>query len=250
MSLQKTEAVILRGINHGETSKILTVYTREFGKVAVMAKGSRSSKSRFGGTLEPLNHLSILFYEKKSREVQLLNQADLISAFPAIHADLEKTAIALAVCELLNQLQVGQEPNPLLFRLLLSTLNSIAAAGNNGMNCFRAFQIHLFDIMGFRPHFYGCIGCQTSVSGSTPFDLTEGGLTCPDCRRPTVAAIVLTDETLRLLQNLQKIHISRLDGFMPSAAAQSQVDNFLRSYLHHHVEGVRELKSLQFLQRI
>ncbi len=250
MSLQKTDAVILRSINHGETSKILTAYTRAHGKIAIMAKGSRALKSRFGGALEPLNHLSILYYEKKSREIQLLSQADLIESFPKIHAELEKTAVALAVCELLNQLEVGQEPNPLLFRLLLSTLTSIDAAANNGMNSFRAFQIHMFDIMGFRPHFHGCIGCQRPVAGAIAFDLMEGGPSCQDCRRATASTIVLTQETLQALQGLQKIHISRLGDFLQSTTSQNQVDNFLRAYLQNHVDDVRELKSLQFLKRL
>lgn len=250
MPLQRTEAIILKSLNHGETSKILTVYTRARGKIALMAKGARNIKSRFGGTLEPLNHVTILYYEKQSRDIQLLSQADILAAFSNIKKDLERTAYALATCELINQLEVGQEPNPLLFRLLSSTLQNMDAPTSRAVNIFRAFQIHIFDIMGFRPHFEVCVGCQRRLEGTVRFDLGEGGLVCDACLRPNAASLVLSQEAVHALRHLQKVHLSKLGDILPSPAAQNQVDSFLRTYLHHHVEGVKELKALQFLRQI
>ncbi len=81
MSLQKTQAVVLKTQRLGETSKILTLYSQKFGKIKVVAKGARGLKSRFYGTLEPLNHISIVYYFKETRELQLLSQADICVKF-------------------------------------------------------------------------------------------------------------------------------------------------------------------------
>ena len=78
MSLEKTEGVILCSILKGEMSKILTVYTRDFGKLALIAKGAEGPKSKFGGILEHLSHLAIVFYMKESPKMQLLSQGDLL----------------------------------------------------------------------------------------------------------------------------------------------------------------------------
>ena len=94
MSLQKSEAIILKTQRLGETSKILTLYSRKFGKMKVVAKGSRGLKSRFFGTLEPLNHIAIVYYFKETRELQLLSQADIIHAFVNLKDNLEKYSLA------------------------------------------------------------------------------------------------------------------------------------------------------------
>ena len=78
MAILRTEAVVMKGWKLGETSKILSLFTRDFGKVKVVAKGGRGSKSKFKGCLEPLTHLRIFYYDKRTRDLQLLSQADLI----------------------------------------------------------------------------------------------------------------------------------------------------------------------------
>ena len=76
--IESTDAIVLRAIKYGDTSKIVTLYTRRFGKVAVIAKGARSAKSKFGSALEPMSLIQAVFYRKENREVQLLSQADLL----------------------------------------------------------------------------------------------------------------------------------------------------------------------------
>ncbi len=241
---------MLRSVNYSETSKILTLYSRACGKVSVIAKGARNIKNRFGGILEPANYLEIVFYARENRELQFLNQAELIESFPGTKSNLEKTALAMAVCELLDRLETGQEPNPLLFRLQLSVLRHINDTEESAHNIFRAFQIHISDIMGFRPHFDNCVGCRCSLFGKVDFDLAAGGLVCAACKVPDAAEIRLSNDALESLRKLQRVHISKLSGLLPSKTLQRQVDDFLKYYLRYHVEGFRELKSLQFLASI
>ncbi len=250
MSLQKTEAIVLRSQKQGETSKILTLYTRAFGKIKLIAKGARSIKSRFGGCLELLSYISIVFYRKENRELQFLSQAEIIETFPRIFQDLDKTALAMAACELVNQLEVGEAPHPALFRLLLETLRGINKAGDKPINTLRAFQVRILNILGLKANFSACLKCGNPNSGVVIFDITRGGYICGNCRKAKAPGMVLEPEVLSALRAFQQASLSNLNGYLSSKKAEQQVDDFLLTYMRYHVEGFRELKALKFLKKI
>lgn len=250
MPLKKTEAIVLKSQRQGETSKILTLYTRAFGKIKIMAKGARSCKSRFGGSLELLNYISIIFYEKETRELQFLSQADIIETFPGINKNLEKTALAMIACELVNRLEIGVAPNPLLFKLLLETLRGINDSNEKPFNCLRAFQVRLFKILGFKPNLNYCLYCKSQKEGEVIFDIVRGGYVCEFCPQRATAGLILCQEAISALRAFQNNPLSKLNGFLTNSLAQQQVDDFLLSYLRYHVEGFEELKALKFLKKI
>jgi DNA repair protein RecO (recombination protein O) len=250
MSLQKTQAIVLKSQRQGETSKILTVYTRAFGKIKIIAKGARSVRSRFGGSLEPLNYIAMVFYEKETRELQFLSQADIIETFPKINQDLQKTALAMAACELLNQLEVGVAPNPLLFRLLLETLRGINNSDKRPHNCFRVFQVRLLEIFGFKPNLTSCLKCGSQKQDEVLFDVGRGGYICAECQKSTATGTIICKEAINALRAFQRTPFTNLNGFLTSPMAQQQVDALLWTYLRYHLEGLGELKALKFLKKI
>lgn len=250
MSLQKTEAIVLKSQKQGETSKIVTLYTRAFGKMKMIAKGARSIKSRFGATLEPASYISIVFYEKENREIQFLSQAEILETFPKILKNLERTTLAMAVCELVNKLEIGVSSNLTLFRLILETLRAINSAVKEPRNCFLAFEVRILGIFGFRPNFNACLQCGNRNLGEVVFDVAHGGYTCANCRRRQSPGMVLEQEALGALRAFQHTPLSRLNGYLASTTAQQQVDDFLLDYIKYHVEGFGELKAMKFLKKI
>jgi DNA repair protein RecO (recombination protein O) len=125
MAILKTEAVVLKGWRLGETSRILSVFTRDHGKLKIVAKGALGPKSKFKGCLESLSHVGIVYYEKKTRELQLLSQVDLIDGHIHILGDLERTALAFAGSELVDKAVLLDEPIPQVFVLLTSYLSAL-----------------------------------------------------------------------------------------------------------------------------
>ena len=93
----KTEAIVLRTMKYRETSRIATLYTKEAGKLSVIAKGARDGRSRLAGALQPMNHVAAVIYTRESRELQLLTQCDIIAASRALTDDLDRMAAAMAV---------------------------------------------------------------------------------------------------------------------------------------------------------
>lgn len=250
MPLKKTAAIILKSQKLGETSKILTFYTRAFGKIKTVAKGARSSKSRFGGSLEPLNYVSLVFYEKENRDLQTLSQADIIEPFLKIRTDLEKTTLALACCELLDRIEVGVAPSPPLFKLLLQTLRGMNQGVGQPADFFRAYQVQLFEIMGIQPNLSQCLKCGLEKHGKVSFDLSHGGFYCDACQPVAAQGLLLSHETLKALRTLQTTPVEKMNGQLESRSSWQQLDAFLNAYLKYHVEGIRDLNALKVLRKI
>lgn len=250
MSLQKTEAIVLKSIKQGETSKILTLFTRTFGKMTVIAKGARSAKSKFGGSLEQLNYIAIVFYKKENRDIQLLSQADIILAFPDIKRNLEKMALAAAIGELVYRLEHGEEPNPRLFRLCLDALKAIDQSDDNCMNLLRAFQVRLMAIHGFYANFGKCLKCKDTCEGGVVFNISEGGYLCENCKSPETSGFYLSHESISALGAFQKMPFNKLNDVLPSHNSGQQVDAFIETYLRYHTEGFWQLNALKFYKKI
>ncbi|MFQ5638636.1 MAG: DNA repair protein RecO [bacterium] len=250
MPLRKTEAIVLKSIKLGETSKILTLYTRSKGKLKVVAKGARSTKSRFAGNLELANYISIVFYEKENRDLQTLSQAEILTAFSKDSTNLERTTLMMAVCEFVDRLETGSTPSPLMFKLLLESLKCMQSASDNPMNCLRAFQVRVLDALGIRPKLNRCLQCGSPSRSEVVFDVVRGGFVCENCRQPASQGMILSLESMNALLSFQTKAMGQLNGLLPSTAPQQQVDRLLAAYLQYHVDEFRELNALKFYKKI
>ena len=109
--ISKSESIVLRKTNFSDSSLIVQLFTKEYGKMSAIIKGARSAKSKIGSKIDLLNHTEVIFYKKDNRDMQLLTQATLINHFSNIKEDLDKIKYASAVCELLQRLIPDNEPN-------------------------------------------------------------------------------------------------------------------------------------------
>jgi len=248
MSLQKTEAVVLKTQRLGETSKIITLFSRNYGKMKVVAKGARGPKSRFFGTLEPLNHIAIVYYFKETRDLQLLSQADIIHPFQGIRGDLTKIAIGTIFCEIINRTQLEQ-PNYSLFKALVDALIGIDGARQDYLNNYYWFLLKFLHISGFQPHFEICEICKTSeLEGQFRFSIINGNYGCRKCNMPEPSAVSVSPRALWFLRKFQRMQVQDLVK-LPGTAPKD-CETLLISFLQYHVEETKYLKSLKFLKEI
>lgn len=148
----RTEAIVLRSIDYGETSQIVTLFTRRKGKLAVMARGARRPKSRFGSTLQPMSYTQVVFYHKGSRSVQTLSESSHVRAFHGLTRSLEGLSYGLRTVELVYALLQEEEENPTVFNLLVEVLERLNRTGTRLENLFHFFQLRLATVLGFAPH--------------------------------------------------------------------------------------------------
>ncbi|HWP82672.1 MAG TPA: DNA repair protein RecO [Bacteroidota bacterium] len=256
--ITKTDAIVLRSMRYRDTSKIVTFYTRRYGKVNGIAKGARDLKSKFGAALEPMSLVSLVMYKKENRDLHLISHCDLVEQFKSVGEDMEKMTVGMSVIELLNQVTHDEEENAVLFDLLRHTFEALELAEHNVMNLFFAFQIRLGAIHGFALSIDTCLICGRAVetltdSNAVSFSFTKGGVLCNECQqthRPDAFSRTLSIASLRALQRFQRAPLDSLRTIHLDTRVGNEVDETLRSYLRYHFEGLRPLKSLEIFHRI
>jgi DNA repair protein RecO (recombination protein O) len=250
MAILKTEGIVLKGWNFGETSKILSLYTRDVGKLKVIAKGGRGLKSKFKGCLEPLTHLGIVYYHKPTRDLQLLSHADLIDPHIHIVGDVRKTALGLSVAELLNKGVVGEESAPAMFDLFCSVLSSIDQEAGYMEGLFWFFESHFIGLMGYKPTWDACIRCSGSLSaGGGYFQSESGGLLCQACGSGR-GGLLVSGETLEILFWLQRTGVHEVGHLSPTPAQQAEIRKMFDFYFKTHIDHMGSLKALKIFYEL
>src|SRR5947209_7953316 len=183
MSAEKAQALVLRTTDWSETSRIATLWTREFGKVRVLAKGGRRLKSNFESALDLLTVCSIVLLRKSSGSLDLLTEAQVVERFPQLRTDLPALYAAYYVAELLADWTEDYDPHPELFDEARRTLQELgkppAATGPRLMR----FELVLLRELGYSPRLTTCAGCgEPPVAQRLAFSPTAGGVVCPACQ--------------------------------------------------------------------
>ncbi|MBN2104436.1 DNA repair protein RecO [bacterium] len=250
MAILKTEAVILKTYKLRETSLILSVYTKDFGKIKLVAKGARGPKSKFKGCLEPLTHIGIVFYEKKTRELQLLSQAHLINPHVKMVGSLKKTILGLAAAELLDKAVAGEESFEKLFVLLANVLKALNENGGFLEAILWFFETQFIDLMGYKPTWNDCLSCGQSLGiDGGYFQAQNGGLLCSQCGAAG-GGLVIHGETLEILYFLQRASLSEAVQLNPDQQQIAEIRKMFDLYFRTHIEHMRQLNSLEIYYKM
>ena len=150
-SIIRTEAVVLRSLDYGETSQIVTLFTREKGKLGVMAKGARRPKSSFGATLQPMAYTQVVFYYKPTRTLQTLSESSHVESFHRLRRDLTSITVGLRIVELVDALMEDEDPQPDAFALLVRVLRRLNTGSPRATNLWPYLQLQLARVLGVAP---------------------------------------------------------------------------------------------------
>lgn len=250
MAILTTEAVILRGWKLGETSKIVSLYTKDFGKMRAVAKGGRGPKSKFKGCLEPLTHVRIIFYEKKTRELQLLSKADLIDPHYHIIGNELKSSLGLAAVELIDRAVVGEEPFPRVFDLLTNVLRGIDDSDGFIEANLWFFMGHFISLMGYKPTWDACLSCHNSLGLEGGYFLPQnGGLLCDRCGG-THGGFAVDGETLEIMYWLQQGELKDVGNLNPSKKQTAEIRKMFDLYFRTHIDHMRNLRALDLYYQL
>src|ERR1700752_5074481 len=169
MAAEKATALVLRTTDFSETSRIATLWTREFGKVRSLAKGGRRLKSNFETALDLLTVCSIVFLRKSSGGLDLLTEAQVVRRFPRLRTDLAALYAAYYVAELLADWTEDYDPHPIVFDEALAALDSLGAEGApaTGLRLAR-FELVLLRELGYSPTLDRCAVCSRDLAPACP----------------------------------------------------------------------------------
>jgi DNA repair protein RecO (recombination protein O) len=239
--LIKTEAIVLRKLDYGDTSKIAALYTEELGRISVIVKGGRTSKSKMGMIVDPLNIIQLVLYKKESREIQLLTQADIVLSPSLIKNDLERIKYASAVAELVYALLPEHEPNHKIFKGIKRIFNLLNQNGENPKVLFIRFFLFFLKEIGYEIQLECCSDCLRDISSEQElFFSFNKGVLCPICKDNHVISFELNQELFNHLICLN----GKKNGVQFEMRVLDRIIFLLEKYLSSHIEEFKGIKSL------
>ena len=246
----RTKAVVLKQMPIGETNRIITFYTRSVGKVAAVARGVRRPGSKFGGSLEILNHVQTSI--SRGRSLDNVNECVVIDSFKNLREDLTAIAEGIYIAELVDTFGEDKSPNTRLFDILLETLSNLDNLDHREF-WILWFEFRLLHVSGFLPEFVNCVECRNSLKRSDHiFDPVAGGILCPSCVdiHGTEQSWIVSVYALSLLRFFQRSLGVALGSREASSYSDglTEVKSFLRTYMRYIAE--RDLKSTGFLDLV
>jgi DNA repair protein RecO (recombination protein O) len=250
----KTEALVLHGIRWSESSKIIHFFTAEKGNLKAIARGVLRPKSNLRGILENLNQVQLIISLKDSRSLQIISQAYLVNPFSHIRDDLDSTAMAFAMLELLRVLIHENEASQQAFHYTTRLLNQLNQPQlSNQIIFLLSFILYMSEYLGFGWNLEQCRGCgKVPETFPVKADLANGAIYCARCNTPGIESPFTTLSKLqwRLLFRLQlepPSGLQLLSSKIPEDMKINPLLDLLLAHLNYHTEQSIQLKSLKML---
>ena len=242
----RVEAVVLRHSEFGEADRLLTLYTREQGKLRCIAKGVRKIRSRKAGHIQPFSRAKLML--ARGRDLWIITQAELIDAYPSLQENLVILGYASYVIELLDRFTYEEGANPPLYRLLTRTLERLTKNPHPDM-VVRYYDMRLLDLVGFRPQLFNCVSCEKEIIAKDQyFSAQRGGVLCPSCGHASAIARPIPMQVLKYMRHFQR---SSYQSAMKAPYHQGvfkEFENILNYYYLYILE--RRLNSPGFLRKV
>lgn len=247
-----TEAIVLGSTDYGESDRILTLCTREYGKLKGIAKGARRSTRRFVGKLDPLSHIRIIFFESGKGELVRVDDATLINGFDRLKCDIETLSRAQYLLELTSEMTREGQPTT-AFDLLCGFLRLFAcemSEAHEADRVARFFEINLLRALGYMPKLDACVTCSRAFATDEPkrgFCPERGGLLCNACRGGAVI-MSLSAGTASTLMAATRLDVDKLGRLKAANGFVEESDRALGAFLRHIIG--KELKTKKFMDKL
>lgn len=239
---------MLRTRPYGESDKIVTLLTREIGKISGIAKGAAKSKRRFAGALEPATEIRLTYRARSQSDLHFLESAEVLAAPRRLTRDLDRYAFSTYVIEVLDCMIEGREAEGAVYDLARDVFGAIDTAEGRapGPELLRWFELHLLTLCGFEPRLGTCRRCGRETRPADEalrFDPIAGAVVCRACQNG--AGIPITAGGVEAIRTLR-------DAGLPIAPLATSVTGevrvLLQTFLQHHLR--RPLKSPELLREI
>lgn len=247
MALYNADALVIRVRDFDEADKIVTLLTREEGKVQAVARGARRPRNRFAASSQLFTQVKAQLFH--GRSLDTLSQVEIVESFRRLREDLEKMAYATYACELADELIKEKDRSETPFLLLLAVLH-LFHEGENPEAVLRAYELKLLAMLGFRPNLEDCVSCGGALPDGpfVRFAPGAGGTLCGRCAAGGDAVMRISRGALETMKRLtdadiRKVHVLRL-----GADVQAELARALDGYITFRVE--KRLRSKEFLDTV
>ncbi|WP_207952291.1 DNA repair protein RecO [Paenibacillus turpanensis] len=245
--LYRVEGIVVRSMDYGEGNKIVTLYTKQTGKITVMARGARKLKSKFGALAQPLTHGEFVFFKTGSGSMGTLNHGEIDRSHSRLREDLTLAAYAAYIAELTDRLTEDGEANPFLFEQLKASLVSLEE-GKDPQIVTHLFEWKVSAAAGYEPMLEACAACGADPSEGLAFSAAAGGWLCRIHRLQDPQSIPMDGSAFKLLRLLVALDARRMGSIAVKPESKLLMKQMVRLWFEHHI-GIR-FKSLHFLDQL
>lgn len=249
MPTYTVSAIVLRRINLGETDKILTLFTREAGKLTAIAKGARRATSRLSGATELFTASKMLLATGRSLEV--VTQCEVKDSFPSLREDVYSLARAAYLCELLDHFTAERDDSASedIFTLILWALRMLKRLRESQDIAVHAFELRLLATLGYLPVLDQCVRCERPLGRvGLGFSPALGGVLCAEDRSRADDQMAISIEAIEAMRGMAAGSNELLQEMQVSERAASHIDRAMRWYVRYRSE--RGLRSAEFLDKL
>ena len=249
----KEQAIVLKTIRHGETSRIATLFAPKWGKIAVLAKGARSGKSgAVGGALDAPSLIEAVIHIKSSRSVQLLGQTSTVDTFTNLKADVGKTAYSAVICEIMLKGFTDEEANLPAYATALQALRNINSSLIPNRYILLEFLLAIAESLGFGIDPLTCPVCGLSPGKTglvNKFQLEDGAICCTSCISSDSEVQSISGESVGILRLLKRGNVN-FERVKISRTAQHELTTLLMRHLRYHHQSFNHLPSYNMLGQL
>jgi DNA repair protein RecO (recombination protein O) len=240
---ERATALVIRTTDWSETSRIATLWSREFGKLRVLAKGGRRLKSNFEVALDLLSVCNVVVLRKSSGGLDLLTEAQVVERFPNLKTSLPALYAAYYIAELLSEGTEDVDPHPALFDATLAVLRDLGDAGPQTGLRLAAYELTWLHELGYSPALDACAACGRAIGGRPMFSAGAGGVVCSACAPLQREKRAIMPATLKALRTLSESGESWHEEC--GQAVRAELRQLLGQYVTYRLG--RRLRTLQYL---
>lgn len=249
-SSQTTPAIVLRARPYGESDKIVSFLTEDFGKLTGIAKGALRSRRRFVNSLEPFSLVNLRFQDRAHGNLAFLIGADLLFGLRQLASSLERISYAAYLVEITDGLISEREENLAVFQHLRDGLRYLEEIGSS-LRFLTYYELKLLHLAGYRPALDVCQRCgqersQTQL-GQWHFSPADGGVLCDSCSRLRREVLPLGHLAANMLSTLQTDSHDLGNRVLLPASVIREMRAVLLRFIQYQMD--REIKSAAFLNQ-
>lgn len=242
MAHYQTEAILLTVRDWGEADRVVTLFSREYGKLVAMAYGARYPKSKLAGCIQPFTHLDVDILSGKSMDT--IKQCEIKNSFRKIREDLHRMAYGAFIAEITAELCPERQAEPLIFDLLTDLFRIITERNPRLVALAGAWQ--LLSLCGYYPEYGKCVICGKKLIFPAYFDAGSGGGVCTQCRQHQNQEF--TQAECDFIKRLLHLDWDNPDRFTVNKLTLVQTENILINYLLCCLD--KPLKSIEFIKQL
>ncbi|MBU5313591.1 DNA repair protein RecO [Tissierella carlieri] len=244
----KTEGVVLRELRYRDTSKILSVYTKKYGKIAVMARGAYRPKSQIIANTQPFSYNEYQLYRGKN--FFYLNQGDIIDSFYSIRERIERVTYGYYMLELIDKSIPEEQENEKLFNLLIKGLTVLSSLENDYLKFIAAYELKFISFLGYKPYLDKCVLCGSFNKNNIKFSIYEGGIICDNCFVTDPFSIQVNKEIYKGMCELLYTSLEKISDVVISKDSLYKIHEMIVEYILYNIDrkkfnSLNLIKSLQ-----